>query len=69
MDRTRRISEELLQRHPEAFGSDYDKNKQALTDLALISSKQLRNLVAGYITRMHRERTPEEEQPSEPTAE
>ena len=52
MDRTRRISEELMQRHPESFGPDFELNKKALEELALIPSKQLRNRVAGYIARM-----------------
>ena len=51
MDRTRRLSEELMQRHPEAFGLDFEENKKVLEDLAIIPSKQLRNRIAGYITR------------------
>ncbi len=53
----------LLQRHPEAFGPDYDKNKAALVELTLIPSKQLRNHVAGYLARTLRVdevETPEE---------
>ena len=55
MDRTRRLSEELLQRHPEAFGSDFEANKKVLEDLAIIPSKQLRNRIAGYITKTKEE--------------
>lgn len=65
MDRIRKISEAILERHPEAFSSDYDKNKQALFDLALIPSKQLRNHVAGYITKSLREETTVEEETAE----
>ncbi|HZW85369.1 MAG TPA: hypothetical protein VFE91_05660 [Nitrososphaerales archaeon] len=65
MDRTRKLSEEILRRHPEAFGSDYDENKKALAELTIIPSKQLRNHIAGYITRANREETTEEEPPSE----
>ena len=43
LDRTRRLSEMILERHPEAFSADYEKNKIALKELALIPSKQLRN--------------------------
>ncbi len=53
MDRTRRLSEEVMQRHPEAFGADFEQNKKALDEIALIPSKQLRNRIAGYITKMH----------------
>jgi len=51
LDRTRRLSEELLQRHPEAFGTDFEQNKKTLEDMALIPSKQLRNRIAGYISK------------------
>ncbi len=63
MDRTRRLSEELLQRHPEAFGADFEQNKKALEELALIPSKQLRNRIAGYITKSNKEEPSEVEQP------
>jgi small subunit ribosomal protein S17e len=42
-----------MQRHPEAFGADFEENKKALEELALIPSKQLRNRIAGYITKLH----------------
>lgn len=65
MDRTRRLSEEILQKHPEAFGSDFEENKKALEELALIPSKQLRNRIAGYIAKANRQETAEAEPPSE----
>lgn len=61
MDRTRRLSEELLQRHPEAFGVDFEQNKKVLEEMALIPSKQLRNRIAGYISKS--KQGEEEEQP------
>ncbi len=67
MDRTRRLSELILQRHPEAFSSDYEKNKKALFELAVIPSKQLRNHIAGYITKSLKEDTATEEGPEEET--
>lgn len=71
MDRTRRISETILQRHPEAFSSDYEQNKKALEELALVPSKQLRNHIAGYIAKRLKERAAEEseEASAEPQAE
>lgn len=62
MDRTRRLSEEILQRHPDAFGPDFEQNKEALDRLALIPSKQLRNRIAGYIAKMREEETAEGEE-------
>jgi small subunit ribosomal protein S17e len=61
LDRTRRLSEELLQRHPEAFGSDFEANKKALEEMALIPSKQLRNRIAGYIAKAQKQEASEEE--------
>jgi small subunit ribosomal protein S17e len=50
MNRIKRISTELLQSHPEKFGLEFDSNKKALNDLAIVRSKVLRNELAGYIT-------------------
>jgi small subunit ribosomal protein S17e len=61
LDRTRRLSEELLQRHPEAFGPDFEQNKKALEEMALIPSKQLRNRIAGYIAKSHKVEASEDE--------
>ncbi len=61
MDRTRRLAETALERHPEAFGTDYEQNKKALTELALIPSKQLRNHVAGYIAKSLKQKADQEE--------
>jgi len=63
LDRTRRLSEEILERHPEAFGSDFEANKKSLEELALIPSKQLRNRIAGYITKT-KQMEQSEEQPA-----
>jgi small subunit ribosomal protein S17e len=50
MNRIKRISTELLEKHPEKFGLEFDSNKKALNDLATVRSKVLRNELAGYIT-------------------
>ena len=50
MNRIKRISTELLQNHAEKFGLEFDSNKKALNDLAIVRSKVLRNELAGYIT-------------------
>lgn len=69
MDRTRRIAELALERYPQAFGTDFDKNKEALAQLALVSSKQLRNHVAGHITKALKASSAKEESASEPKGE
>ncbi len=50
MNRIKRISAELLQKHPDKFGLDFNTNKNVLSEVAVIRSKVLRNELAGYIT-------------------
>ncbi len=50
----------ILAKHPEAFSTDYQKNKEALEALAIIPSKQLRNQIAGYISKALKENAVEE---------
>ncbi|MBI3841229.1 MAG: 30S ribosomal protein S17e [Thaumarchaeota archaeon] len=70
MDRTRRFSEQIMKMHPEAFSSDYQKNKEALVELTFIPSKQLRNHIAGYIAKALKEEASEDEEaPGEEIAE
>ena len=45
------LSIKVLQDHKEKFGIDFTKNKQALNDICEISSKSLKNKLAGYITK------------------
>jgi small subunit ribosomal protein S17e len=69
LDRTRRLSEMLVQRYPGSFGTDYEENKKKLDEVALVTSKQLRNHIAGYITRSLRAEETEETSAEEPKAE
>jgi small subunit ribosomal protein S17e len=50
MDRIKRISTMVLEKYPDRFGPDFEKNKKALQEIAITKSKILRNRVAGYIT-------------------
>lgn len=50
MNRIRRIAEMLLERYPERFTDSFEHNKKELDKIAIITSKQLRNELAGYIT-------------------
>jgi len=69
LDKTRRLSEMLVERYPGTFGTDYAENKKKLDELALVSSKQLRNHIAGYITRSLKAQEAGEASPEEPKAE
>jgi len=45
------LSMKVIQDHKEKFGVDFAKNKLALNDTCIITSKSLKNKLAGYITR------------------
>jgi small subunit ribosomal protein S17e len=50
MNRIKRISAELMQKYPDKFGLEFDANKSAINEVAIVRSKILRNELAGYIT-------------------
>ena len=41
----------LLDRYSDAFNDDFDRNKDIVVELTNIESKEVRNRIAGYITR------------------
>ena len=47
----KRIGDELLKKHPDAFTISFEENKKIMAEFLEIPSKQLRNNVAGYLTR------------------
>lgn len=61
MDRIRSLAEQILERYPQSFSDDFEANKKALSELTLITSKQLRNNIAGYIAKSLKEDVPAEE--------
>jgi len=46
----KRAGEELLEKFEDKFTTDFETNKKAVEEVALISTKRLRNRIAGYIT-------------------
>ena len=50
----KRTGQNLMKRNEDKFKADFEHNKKALTDLAEIHSKKLRNIIAGYITQLAR---------------
>lgn len=48
----KRIARELLSKYPELFKRDFEHNKKAVSMLTIVSSKKLRNQIAGYITHL-----------------
>lgn len=50
-DDIKKTSFELIKTYPERFGKDFEKNKQELNEMNIITEKRLRNRIAGYIAR------------------
>ncbi|MBE2900556.1 30S ribosomal protein S17e [Methanothermobacter thermautotrophicus] len=48
----KRIAKELIETHPGKFTDDFDKNKKLVEEFSTVSTKHLRNKIAGYITRI-----------------
>ena len=45
---------ELIQRYPDKFSNDFNDNKKAVVETTELNSKKLRNIMAGYLTRLMR---------------
>ena len=57
MNRIKRLSFEVLEKHKSKFGENFTENKKLLGELAIIRSKGLKNEIAGYITKFIKKET------------
>ncbi|MFW6231036.1 MAG: 30S ribosomal protein S17e [Nanoarchaeota archaeon] len=48
----KRASKDVMKAYPDAFTDNYEENKQILQSKISVSSKKLKNIIAGYITRL-----------------
>ena len=48
----KRVSHELIEGKEEKFTKDFDENKKIINSMADVPSKKIRNIVAGYVTRL-----------------
>jgi len=48
----KRTTEELMEKHGDEFTKSFDDNKRILGGRAKIASKKMRNIIAGYATRL-----------------
>jgi small subunit ribosomal protein S17e len=53
----KRVAKMLLENYSGKFTADYETNKKLVEELVNVSSKKLRNLLAGYITNLVRIQT------------
>lgn len=47
----KRITNEIFEKYREKISKDYEKNKEFLRNIE-IRSKKIRNIIAGYLTRL-----------------
>lgn len=62
MDRIKRLSYEVLEKHKSKFGVDFTDNKKALDQVAIVRSKGLKNEITGYITKFIKREIREEKE-------
>jgi small subunit ribosomal protein S17e len=48
----KRVALELYESHGDEFTEDFSKNKEVVARLMEVKSKRLRNIIAGYVTRL-----------------
>ena len=51
-EQVKRISRELLDKYPSKITVDFENNKKLVNEYTNVSSKKLRNKIAGYATRL-----------------
>ncbi|WP_297487840.1 30S ribosomal protein S17e [Thermococcus sp.] len=50
----KRVARELFDRYPDQFMADFEYNKKKVEELTNVTSKTIRNRIAGYITKLVR---------------
>ncbi|MBN1645171.1 30S ribosomal protein S17e [Candidatus Woesearchaeota archaeon] len=49
---TKRLTLELLDKHRDKLSTEFEANKKLVAGLMAGTSKKLRNVIAGYVTRL-----------------
>jgi len=50
----KRVARELFNKYPNEFTRDFEHNKKKVQELTNVTSKKIRNRIAGYITKLVR---------------
>jgi small subunit ribosomal protein S17e len=58
LNKVRKLAEELLAKYPTFFSANFEANKKALEQVAIIRNRALRNQLAGAITSLASEIEP-----------
>ncbi|MDI6721272.1 MAG: 30S ribosomal protein S17e [Candidatus Aenigmarchaeota archaeon] len=48
----KKAAQQLKKTYPDKFSADFEKNKEFLNELKIISEKPAKNKIAGYIVRL-----------------
>ncbi|MGM5485317.1 MAG: 30S ribosomal protein S17e [Nanobdellota archaeon] len=48
----KRCSNDLLREHPSEFKKEFEQNKALVDKYTKVSSRKIRNIIAGYVTRL-----------------
>ena len=51
----KRTTEDLMEKHGDEFTTNFDDNKRILGGRAKLNSKKMRNVIAGYATRLKKQ--------------
>ena len=43
------LAKTLIEKYPDSFSKDFEKNKEEIDKIILLESKKIRNKVAGYL--------------------
>jgi len=46
----KRVAIELVEKHADQFTADFDHNKKKVSELTDVTSMEMRNRIAGYVT-------------------
>ena len=49
------IGKDLMEKHPDKFTTDFEKNKESVKQVVEVRSKRLRNILTGYITALKKQ--------------
>ncbi|MBI2541688.1 30S ribosomal protein S17e [Candidatus Woesearchaeota archaeon] len=59
----KRVAKKLIKEHGQEFTSEFGKNKELVNRYTTVSSIKLRNSIAGYSTRLVKQKIIKENQP------
>ncbi len=53
----KRLTLKIFKDHRDKVKQDYEENKKTVEELTDVESKKIRNVIAGYLTRLAKEKT------------